>query len=118
MSGIGTFAIVARAPAQTLRAASARVEKACESNTLHNDARHEDFAAAGSARAHANSALQQNETQSCAPLWHGPRLRAAFVAQVLGQVMPEDNKTARSPAAAYQKPVAQGKPVRGFNTLV
>lgn len=31
--------------------------------------------------------LSQCETVRCAPLWYGPRLRAPFVAQVLGQVL-------------------------------
>jgi hypothetical protein len=31
--------------------------------------------------------LSQRETVRSAPLWYGPRLRAPFVAQVLGQVL-------------------------------
>ena len=38
-------------------------------------------------------------TASAAPLWNGPRLRPAFVAQVLGQVLMDDNRSRMSPAA-------------------
>lgn len=105
MSGTGTFAIVANASAHSLRAAHARVEKASASNTLHNEARAEDFTSPGSQLACTRHASSQNDTDMRAPVWHGPRLRAAFVAQVLGQMMHDEKKTALSPAAAYHKPL-------------
>jgi hypothetical protein len=33
--------------------------------------------------------VSRSDTHDAAPLWHGPALRAAFVAQLLGQVMPQ-----------------------------
>jgi hypothetical protein len=42
--------------------------------------------------------LSRNGTLEGAPLWNGPRLRPAFVAQVLGQVMMEPAKPALNAA--------------------
>jgi hypothetical protein len=50
----------------------------------------------------------QNGTVACAPLWNGPRLRPAFVAQVLGQVMMDHRKQAAGLArVAYGHDVTQ-----------
>ncbi len=50
----------------------------------------------------------QNGTIEYAPLWNGPRLRPAFVAQVLGQVMMDRRDQAASLArVAYGRGVAQ-----------
>jgi len=42
-------------------------------------------------------------TESNAPLWNGPRLQAAFVAQVLGQVLTPRTNDPRLALAAYQR---------------
>jgi hypothetical protein len=42
-------------------------------------------------------------TESNAPLWNGPRLQAAFVAQVLGQVLAPHTSDPRLALAAYQR---------------
>lgn len=42
-------------------------------------------------------------TESNAPLWNGPRLQAAFVAQVLGQILAPQTSDPRSALAAYQQ---------------
>ena len=53
-------------------------------------------------------ASSRNGTTDYAPLWNGPRLRAAFVAQVLGQVMMDPSDAALSLApAAYAERGAQ-----------
>ena len=50
----------------------------------------------------------RNGTQATAPLWNGPRLKPAFVAQVLGQVMMDPQARALSLApAAYRREGAQ-----------
>ncbi len=48
--------------------------------------------------------VSRTGTESAAPLWNGPRLRPAFVAQVLGQVMMPQSV---GPAAAYRGETAQ-----------
>jgi len=45
--------------------------------------------------------LSQNGTEESAPLWHGPRLRAAFVAQVLGQIMGTQPPSQAQACSAY-----------------
>lgn len=58
-----------------------------------------------------SAAAAQFGTSGVAPLWNGPRLRPAFVAQVLGQVMMDDRATALSLApAAYRERGAQIPP--------
>ena len=57
------------------------------------------------------TAQSHNGTTEYAPLWNGPRLRPAFVAQVLGQAMTEDRVCALSLApAAYRQSGAQIPP--------
>jgi hypothetical protein len=46
-------------------------------------------------------------TVSGAPLWNGPTLRPAFVAQVIGQVMMDEKRSAPS---AYREALAQIPP--------
>jgi hypothetical protein len=48
--------------------------------------------------------LSRSGTDAYAPLWNGPRLSPAFVAQVLGQVMMTQSV---QPAAAYRSVPAQ-----------
>jgi len=48
--------------------------------------------------------LSRSGTVAGAPLWNGPALRPAFVAQVIGQVMMDATRSAPS---AYRKAVAQ-----------
>jgi hypothetical protein len=43
----------------------------------------------------------QSETQDFDPFWDGPRLLPVFVAQVLGQVMPERRDSAAMARTAY-----------------
>jgi hypothetical protein len=72
---------------------SSAVVKACPiGNGNHSKTIGEDGATSGrrsTDHAPAARAVQpcRNETVSFAPLWNGPRLRPAFVAQVLGQVL-------------------------------
>jgi hypothetical protein len=60
----------------------------------------------------------QNDTASTGSHWDGPRLRPAFVAQVIGQVLMDENPRAlRLPAPAYrQGGVAQIAPGRLLDT--
>jgi len=64
--------------------------------------RDDGFARANEARSRF-AHLSQNGTSENAPLWHGPRLCAAFVAQVLGQVMGTAAPSQAGACAAYGK---------------
>jgi hypothetical protein len=57
--------------------------------------------------------LSHSGTGSSEPLWNGPRLTPAFVAQVLGQVMMDAGE--RSSASAYRGAVAQIAPGAFFD---
>lgn len=93
--------------AGTYRSAYARVEKPRQTNDLRN----------GHQRAHDQDArhfrqdrfmrLSQSETAQAGAAWTGPELNAAFVAQLLGQVMP-------APTSA---PLRYGKPAPAWAPL-
>lgn len=103
MSGNGLIPVASASSASGARAGRTRVEKACQTSDLNdgalqNDQRH--------AQLHGGAALakpSQSETKDYAPLWYGPRLRPAFVAQVIGQVMKTGQaRDRRSVFAAYE----------------
>ena len=84
-----------------LSSAVGRVRGAEDSNafrTLDGECTDDGALARRERRAPAPS---QSGTESFDPLWNGPRLRPAFVAQVLGQVMmdPRDRASGLAPAA-------------------
>jgi hypothetical protein len=54
----------------------------------------------GSVRSARSTKLSQYETSPREPLWNGPQLNAAFVAQVIGQIL-DDAAPAPSAPAAY-----------------
>jgi hypothetical protein len=95
------LAISSGAPAPALRERIARVEKPNASNTLQqksgSDESDSEYISGASARARAS----RFETTGREPLWYGPRLRPAFVAQVLGQVFASEN--ASSAPVAYRR---------------
>lgn len=103
MTDACTFAIVAATGIARSRAVVPRIEKPCGDKELHervdlqppgdstNDARREP-------RRPSHSGTTSN-----APLWNGPRLQAAFVAQVLGQVLAPPSSNPQSALAAYQR---------------
>lgn len=85
------------ASAKWTRLAVVRVEKPQQSGHSNGEnARQDDFAERGGAR-FVSSSASRFATPQHAPLWHGPQLRPAFVAQVLGQIM---DARAPEPAAA------------------
>jgi len=78
-----------------------RVEKASAGSDLHNRSEtHEQRREAAADRIPQISSCQ-TETEA-APRWHGTRLRAPFVAQILGQVLPQSGPDASSVRAAYR----------------
>lgn len=94
MTGAIGFAIVAGGGADGARPAHARVEKSRAGNGLHGERRHEAEMPGTVTPCRRQMDLLQYETDAREPLWNGPPLNAAFVAQLLGQVLP------RQPAAA------------------
>jgi len=108
MTDACTFAIVAATGIARSRAVVPRIEKPCGDKELHervdlqppgdstNDARREP-------RRPSHSGTTSN-----APLWNGPRLQAAFVAQVLGQVLAPQASSPHLALAAYQRDDVRG----------
>ena len=78
-----------------------RVEKASAGSGLHNrsdaDEQHRELGA----NRLPQSSLSRIETDSV-PRWHGTRLCAPFVAQILGQVLAQSGPDALSARAAYE----------------
>jgi hypothetical protein len=99
MAGAVTFAVVTGGG---YRPAIARVEKASNSSDLRNERRHQAGGFTRDVRHVRNSALSQSETSPREPLWSGPELNAAFVAQLLGQAL--SAPMAVSAGAPYRKP--------------
>jgi hypothetical protein len=92
------------------------VGNANSSRTLDGECAGDDRFAGTAQRGHRAAHLSQSGTGSAAPLWNGPRLRPAFVAQVLGQVMMDARDQALSLApAAYGRQPAQIAPGAFFN---
>jgi hypothetical protein len=101
MNGAGNFAIVASAGGCLSSARRARVEKASFSLGTGADRNRHDPADSHTFRSVPRRALPQYDTTDAAPLWNGPRLRAPFVAQVIGQVTGSPAPDARSALTAY-----------------
>ena len=90
-----------------LRSLSARVAKARFSGNLHDSPAKES---AGGNRFRAQlrqSPPSHSGTRETAPLWYGPRLRPAFVAQVIGQILYPENRDPRPALAAYDERAAR-----------
>jgi len=62
-----------------------RVEKPNVSNTLEQSPPRQGTSSTNDRLAHARMRSSRFGTEERAPLWNGPRLNCAFVAQVLGQ---------------------------------
>jgi hypothetical protein len=101
MTAIGAFGTVMEARAKALRALPPRSEKPSNSAQMDGErGRDEGTAARNSSRA-VFAHLSQTGTTEAAPSWHAQRLNAAFVAQVLGQVMNTQACGQISAPAAY-----------------
>ena len=95
------LSIVSSAPAPVLRERIARVEKSNASNTLQQNPGSPRSENAYNSGAKARARSSRFETIDGEPLWYGPRLRPAFVAQVLGQVFAGEHS--RSMPVAYRR---------------
>jgi hypothetical protein len=107
MTSAAAFAIVTSGGISSLRQNYARVEKPRDCSDLRNDRRRPEEKSAAHSTFTSAKNLSRNETAPREPLWNGPPLNAAFVAQVIGQVMADDGaKTPASASAAYRHHVA------------
>ena len=100
MSGAANFPIVAGSAWPSSGRGVAPVEKACNTNGLHGDKPpHPEPPGGGFRRIGAEKASRFDT--GAAPGWHGPRLRAPFVAQVLAQVLFTPEPDVAAARAAY-----------------
>lgn len=75
-------------------AAPARaIQKSSASSTLDQEKANTRGDGESSARQNPPERLYRDDTRAFDPFWDGPRLVPAFVAQLLGQVMPERRET-------------------------
>ena len=100
MRADGTSGITGYAGNYPLRALAFRVGKAKPSKNL-DDERGSD----AEARREQKSSMQssQNETQH-APSWDAAQPNSAFVAQILGQILNDDERETASVRTAYSQP--------------
>lgn len=82
-----THQTLTTAHAHGARAEPLCIDNACDFNRLDSgrSGGERRWSELSKNKAHLQS--YQNGTNQCAPLWNGPALRPAFVAQVLGQVI-------------------------------
>ena len=94
MNAIGALPVWTGGAAKAAGSRGGRVEKTADSAESNGEYR--DHAEPRERRgAFADRrALSRSGTGGTAPLWYGPRLRAPFVAQIIGQVLPQ-GETAR-----------------------
>jgi len=99
------------------RLASRGLGQSNHSNTLGGEGAAEERSGDAAPRRRATDTLSQFGTKDSEPLWNGPRLMPAFVAQVLGQVMMDtrDRASALAPAA-YRQPGTQIAPGTFFDS--
>ena len=110
MTVSGRYAIVPSAGVSGFGAARARVEKPNKTNDSRHDRRNADAKDARIGLRDRRRDSSRNGTNDDAPFWNGPRLRAPFVAQIIGQVTGETAPDARSALASY----AQVEPTHFF----
>jgi len=76
-------------------------EKSSASSALGRDQQDADTPARSSTAATGVELLCQEETRRFDPFWDGPRLLPTFVAQVIGQAIPDRRDHAMSLQTAY-----------------
>ena len=108
MSLTPTSTVTTSAPLLRARSASRGPAGINDSSRLGSESTGEDGTRAAADRRREDRKLSHFGTQAGEPLWNGPRLNPAFVAQVLGQVMMETQTSARAPAAYRSAQIAPG----------
>ncbi len=89
-----------------LRPAVLRVEKASNTSDLRNEQRRAGDGNAGASHAARARKPSHYDTSAHEPLWNGPPLNAAFVAQLIGQVLVDEQGAPASAQSAYGHRVA------------
>ena len=95
--------IVAATGTARLRMVVGRIENPSSGKGLQENATAEPPHQGASEAGHERRRTSHSGTTSNAPLWNGPRLQAAFVAQVLGQVLAPQASSPHLALAAYQR---------------
>lgn len=108
MSLMPTSNVTISAPVLRARLASRGLAGINDSSRLGSESTGEDGSRAATDRRREDRKLSHFGTQAGEPLWNGPRLNPAFVAQVLGQVMMETHASTRAPAAYRSAQIAPG----------
>jgi hypothetical protein len=104
------FAIVPSAGVSASGFVRARVEKPNKTLDSRQNRRRDDTVDLRTGSRDRRRSSSQNGTRGDVPFWNGPRLRAPFVAQILGQMTGADAPDARSALASY----AQVEPPHPF----
>ena len=81
---------------------SVRVEKARQTSDSYDGATQRSHREQRTDASYRQHAVSHSDTGDNASLWNGPRLRPAFVAQVLGQKLYPQPFDSRSVLAAYE----------------
>ena len=103
MTDAYTFPIVAASGVARSAAVVSPIEKPrCDKGFQENATAQTPRESAGEPRSERRRSSHSGTTSN-APLWNGPRLQAAFVAQVLGQVLSPPAINPQSAFAAYQR---------------
>jgi hypothetical protein len=101
MTVSGKSAITASTGVSAIGRAYLRVEKPSETQGSAHNRRRGDSKDARARLHDRRRSPSQNDTMADASFWNGPRLRAPFVAQVIGQVTGENAPDPRSALASY-----------------
>lgn len=117
MTSSGNLTIVSDTGTSHPRNLSARVAKSRFAGNLYNAPAHGGGGTRCDARLDLHP-LSHSGTRERTPLWYGPRLRPAFVAQVLGQVLFPESPDPRSALAAYDEGRARPLPRAVLNRSV
>ena len=110
MSLLPTPNLTISAPVLRARFASRGPAEINDSSGLDGASTDADGDRAATGRRREDRTLSHFGAKAAAPLWNGPRLNPAFVAQVLGQVMmdTQDRASARAPAGYRGAQIAPG----------
>jgi hypothetical protein len=89
MAGANDMAIATVGGGYASLARGLRVEKAHITSDLRNETPRDGERRGAGRRAQDVANVSRSDTAQSEPLWNGPRLSAAFVAQVIGQLLEE-----------------------------
>ncbi|MEI9991078.1 MAG: hypothetical protein WDM86_13660 [Rhizomicrobium sp.] len=115
MSPLSTPNVTISAPVLRARLASRGVAEANHSSALGSGDASEERRGPTAERRRDPDKLSQLGTHAREPLWNGPRLNPAFVAQVLGQVMMDAQERASIRTTAAYRDAAQIAPGAFFD---